>query len=100
MTKQEQTTYITIDVAACQTSVSPRIVRHCIQIGLVDETMTEGDLAELRRVRRLTSLGVNLAGVEIILRMRRRIEELQAELARLGSEQSERLLRAHRRQKR
>ena len=38
---------------------------------------------ELRRIRRLTDLGVNLAGAEIILRMRRRIEELQIEIARL-----------------
>jgi hypothetical protein len=45
--------------------------------------MTEDDLAEPRRVRRLTELEVNLAGVEIIVRMRRRMVELQAEVARL-----------------
>ena len=47
------------------------------------EVLTETDLAELRRIRRLTDLGINLTGVEIILRMRRQIEELQAEMARL-----------------
>jgi len=45
--------------------------------------LTEAELAELRRIRRLTDLGVNLAGVEIILNMRRQIEALQAEVARL-----------------
>jgi DNA-binding transcriptional MerR regulator len=69
--------------------MSPHIVRRCIQQRLVDEVLTEADLAELRCIRRLTDLGVNMAGVEIVLRMRRQIEELQAEIARL-----ERLLAA------
>jgi DNA-binding transcriptional MerR regulator len=58
-------------------------VRRYIQAGLVDDSLTEDDLAELRRIRRLTDLGVNLAGVEVILHMRRRMKELQAELGRL-----------------
>ena len=49
------------------------------KIDEVREALTEADLTRLRRIRRLTDLGVNLAGVEIILRMRRRIEELQSE---------------------
>jgi len=69
--------------------MSPRIVRRCVQQRLVNEVLTEADLAELRCIRRLTDLGVNMAGVEIVLRMRRQIEELQAEIARL-----ERLLEA------
>ena len=60
-----------------------RIIRRCIQHRLVDEVLTEAELAELRCIRRLTGLGVNPAGVEIVLRMRRKIEELQAEIARL-----------------
>jgi DNA-binding transcriptional MerR regulator len=56
----------------------------------VEENLSETALCELRRVRRLMSLGVNLHGVEIIMRMRRqrirrRIQELEAELARLQS---------------
>jgi DNA-binding transcriptional MerR regulator len=83
MTERNQTAHITVTVAARRTGMEPGVVRHCVQLGLVSEGLTEADLVELRRVRRLTSLGVNLAGVEIILRMRRRIEELQAEMARL-----------------
>ena len=60
-----------------------RIIRRCIQRRLVDEVLTEAELAELRCIRRLAGLGVNPAGVEMILRMRRQIEELQAEIARL-----------------
>jgi hypothetical protein len=58
-------------------------VRRYIRRGLVNKTLTEAELAELRRIRRLTGLGVNLAGVEIILRMRRQIEGLQDEMDRL-----------------
>ena len=83
MTGRERATRITITVASRQTGVAPRTVRRYIRLGLASEVFTDDDLAELRRIRRLTDLGVNLAGVEIILRMRRQIEELQAELARL-----------------
>jgi len=84
MTEREATTHITITKAANQAGLEVRVVRHCVEVGLVDERLAERDLAELRRVRRLSALGVNLPGIEIVLRMRRRIEELQAELDRLG----------------
>jgi MerR family transcriptional regulator/heat shock protein HspR len=83
MTGRERATHITITVAARRTGVAPRTVRRYIRRGLASEILTDDDLAELRRIRRLTDLGVNLAGVEIILRMRRQIEELHAEVARL-----------------
>ena len=69
--------FVTISVAAHRTGLSTRSVRRCIQRGLVSEKLTEAELADLRRIRRLTNLGVNLSGVEIILRMRRQIIELQ-----------------------
>jgi hypothetical protein len=49
---------------------------------LVTEPLTNAELTELRRIRRLQELGVNLQGIEIILHMRRRILALQAELDR------------------
>ena len=80
---RDGTTYITVTVAARRCGLTPRTVRRYIRRGLVNETLAEADLAELRRVRRLTDLGVSLAGVEIILHMRQQIEELQAEVGRL-----------------
>jgi hypothetical protein len=74
---------ISIRVAARRAAVDVQVVQYCIEADLMEEGLTEADLCELRRVRRLMSLGVNLHGVEIILRMRRRIQELEAELARL-----------------
>jgi hypothetical protein len=74
---------ITVRTAARRAGVDVYIVRHCVEVGLMEEDLTERDLVELRRVRRLMTLGINLPGVEVILRMRRRIQELQTELARL-----------------
>lgn len=78
-------TAIAIHIAACRCGLDTRLVRYYVDIGLVSWPLTEAELAELRRIRRLTELGVNLAGVEIILRMRRRIEELLQELEYLRS---------------
>lgn len=82
MNRRERTT-ITIRRAARQAGLEVHVVRHYIDAGVFDERLTEDDLVELRRVRRLMSLGINLAGAEVILRMRRRIEELESEIARL-----------------
>ena len=83
MPTRDLSTYIDVTVAASLAHVSPRTVRRYMQLGLIRSVVTVDELAELRRVRRLTNLGVNLAGVDIVLRMRRRIEQLQAEIDRL-----------------
>lgn len=72
---------LSIDVAARKTGLTTQSIQRCVQVGLVGDPLTEDDLVSLRRVRRLTELEVNIAGVEIIIRMRQRILELQAELA-------------------
>ena len=74
---------IPISVAARRCGLTPTTVRRYIRWGLVEAPLTEEDLITLRRIRRLRELGINLAGIEVILRMRRRIEELQEEIARL-----------------
>jgi MerR family transcriptional regulator, heat shock protein HspR len=84
MVKQE-TTRITIRVAARRTGLSPHTVRRYVRRGLVGDALTEADLAELRRIRRLTDLGINLAGVEAILRMRDRVAALQKQVEMLGA---------------
>jgi MerR family transcriptional regulator/heat shock protein HspR len=84
-TGQEEITYIAVIFAARRCGLTPRDIRRYVRRGLVSEVLTEADLAELRRIRRLINLGVNLAGVEIILHMRRRIEELLKEADHLQS---------------
>jgi MerR family transcriptional regulator/heat shock protein HspR len=83
MVERDQNTTVTITVAARRVGLSPWTVRRYVRRGLLAEALTEDELAELRRIRRLTELGINLAGVEVILRLRRQIEQLQAEVARL-----------------
>ena len=43
---------------------------------------TDADLAQLQTIRNLRELGVNLAGVEIILNMRKKMQQMQEEIAR------------------
>jgi len=74
-------TIIAMRTAVRRSGLSRYEVLRCMGRGLVRQPLTGADLAELRRVRRLQDLGVNFAGIEIILRMRRRIIALEAEVA-------------------
>ena len=80
----ESTTAISLSVAVQRTGLSDDEVQRLIARRLVVEPLAEADLAEMRRIRRLQELGVNLAGIEIILHMRQRIIEQRADLARRG----------------
>ena len=83
MADRKQSPYTSITMAARQANLAGATVRRYISRGLMGEPLSAKDVAELRRARRLTALGVNLAGLEIILRMRRQILDLQREIARL-----------------
>lgn len=87
MTEQNDTKetreIITVASAARRSRLTVTTVRRYVHRGLVEEPIDDVDLVTLRRVRRLTSLGINLAGVEVVLHMRRQIEALQAEIDRL-----------------
>lgn len=85
MTEERQTRYLSIEIVARRTGLSASDVHRCIQRGLVCERLSEGDLAELRRIRRLIDLKINLAGVEAILIMHEQIKTLRAEIDRLRS---------------
>ena len=63
-------------------------IRHLRTLGLIEGKETGGELryseeevTQLRQIRRLQhDLGINLAGVEVILRLLKRLEVLQQEL--------------------
>jgi MerR family transcriptional regulator/heat shock protein HspR len=70
----------------------PQTLRYYDRLGLISPSRTSGrvrlysqrDIETLRKIARLTDdLGVNLAGVEVILNMSEVIEGLQAELEQL-----------------
>jgi predicted nuclease with TOPRIM domain len=81
MAERKHITYMSVAVAAHRTGLAERVVRRCVQMGLVRDRLTE-----LRRVKRLSELGINMAGIEVVFRMRRQIEELQAERTRLQAQ--------------
>lgn len=84
-----------ISVAAKMVDLHPQTLRYYDKIGLLEPSRTKGrirmysprDIWRLRKITRLTDdLGVNLAGVDVILNMTKRIEQLQRELERVREE--------------
>ncbi len=95
-----------ISIAAKLVQLHPQTLRYYDRIGIIKPSRTSGrmrlysqrDVEKLRKIARLTEdLGVNLAGVEVILNMSARIEELQNELAALQKQAAEQInaLRAY-----
>ena len=83
-----------IGVVADMLKVHPQTLRFYEKKGLVRPSRTVGqtrmysadDVEEIARLLRLTrDLGVNLAGVEIILKMRRRMLEMQKQIDDLAA---------------
>ena len=88
--KRKAKTY-TISVVAEQYELHPQTLRMYEREGLLKPSRSEGntrlytdsDLARLELILSLTrDLGVNLAGVEIILNMREKMDAMQAEFER------------------
>ena len=81
--------YFMISVVAQKYQIHPQTLRLYEREGLLKPSRTEGntrlyseeDLEQLETILSLTrDLGVNLAGVEIVLNMRRKIEQMQSEV--------------------
>ena len=93
-----------ISIAAKMVGVRTHTLRYYEKIGIIEPSRSRGNIRlysdreidQLRRVKTLMDdLGVNLAGVEVILNMvqriielQRRTEELESELERLGQAKS------------
>lgn len=81
-----------ISVAARLVGVHEQTLRYYERAGLVAPARSKGrirlyslhDLERVRQIRRLVDdLGVNLAGVEVIMRLTDRIRELEEEIERV-----------------
>ena len=90
--------YYMISVVAKAYGIHPQTRRLYEREGLLKPSRTEGntrlyseeDLRQLEVILNLTrDLGVNLAGVEIVLNMRRRMEQMQAEREQMLAEINE-----------
>ena len=84
-----------ISVAARMLDTQTYTLRYYEKIGIIEPRRSRGnlrlysdrDIAMLQRVKTLVDdMGVNLPGVEVILRMMARVEEMQRELERAQKE--------------
>lgn len=84
-----------ISVAAKMVGMHAQTLRYYERAGLLRPSRSRGrirlyslaDIARVRQIQRLISdLGVNLAGVEVILRMNRQMQEMQQEIETLRYE--------------
>ncbi len=84
-----------ISVAARLVGVHEQTLRYYERAGLVEPARSKGrirlyslhDLERVRQIRRLTDeMGVNLAGVEVIMRLTDRIRELEGQIDELQAE--------------
>ncbi len=94
MNRDDEPRYV-ISVAAKILGIQTHTLRYYEKIGVIEPKRSQGnirlyseqDIALLRRVKTLVEdMGVNLAGVEVILRLMQRVSEMQNELERLESE--------------
>ncbi len=85
--KKNKQAFYTISVIAEMLDTHPQTLRKYEREGLIKPQRSEGktrlysdeDIKKIKRIFNLTrNLGVNLAGVEVILGMRRQIDELHA----------------------
>jgi MerR family transcriptional regulator/heat shock protein HspR len=89
MTKRQGKAYFMISAVAQRYNIHPQTLRLYEREGLLKPSRTEGntrlyseeDLEQLETILALTrDLGVNLAGVEIILNMRHKMAQMQGEV--------------------
>ena len=84
-----------ISIAARMVGVQTHTLRYYERIGIIEpyrsrgniRLYSDGDIGRLRRAKTLMDeLGVNLAGVEVILRMLERMTELQSRLEEIEAD--------------
>ena len=84
-----------ISIAARILGVQTHTLRYYERVGVVEPQRSQGnirlyserDIEMLRRIKTLVDdLGVNLAGVEVILRMMQHVDQLQNQVGKLESE--------------
>lgn len=98
-----------ISVAADLVGMHPQTLRIYEQKGLVRPKRTSGntrlyseaDLDRLRTIQRLTTeLGLNLAGVELVLRMEDELRRMQRRMERIEQQMREEIEKVHKQYRR
>ena len=84
-----------ISIVASMLNIHPQTLRQYERDGLIKPSRTEGrmrlysqrDIDRMKMILRLTrDLGVNIAGVDVILRLKEQMEEMEQEIERLKDE--------------
>lgn len=87
-----------ISIAARMIGVHAQTLRYYERAGIIEPSRSQGnqrlyseeDIAKLRQIKTLVDdLGINLAGVEIILRLTRKINVMENQIQQLESEISQ-----------
>jgi MerR family transcriptional regulator, heat shock protein HspR len=89
--REDEPRYV-ISVAARMLGIQTHTLRYYERIGIIEPSRSRGnirlysesDISDVRQMKRLMDeLGVNLAGVEVILRMAKRMESMQGRIEQL-----------------
>src|SRR5512140_344770 len=92
--REDEPRYV-ISVAARMLGIQTHTLRYYERIGIIEPSRSRGnirlysesDISDVRQMKRLMDeLGVNLAGVEVILRMAKRMESMQRRIEQLEEE--------------
>ena len=91
----ERAVYV-VSVAAELAGMHPQTLRQYDRLGLVSPARTRGrgrryshrDVERLRRIQSLSQEGINLEGIRRILALETRVEELEADNARMRSREA------------
>ncbi len=94
MDEREEPCYV-ISVAARMVNMHPQTLRYYERLGLVEPSRSRGrirlysnrDIERLQQIQRLISdLGVNLAGVEVIMHMTERLFQMEKEMREMQTQ--------------
>ena len=105
MRRDETEPVYVISVAAKLVAAHPQTLRLYERVGLLKPARTENnirlysgeDIERLRQIQRLTSVGLNLAGVEMVLELMERMATMRREFAEEVSRREEEMEREMRR---
>lgn len=96
MARNDEPRYV-ISIAARMVGVQVHTLRYYERMGLVEPARSKGkvrlysekDIERMGRIRSATEMGINLAGIEVLLRLMEHVITLQSELENLRKRVSE-----------
>jgi MerR family transcriptional regulator, heat shock protein HspR len=91
---QEKQAIFHISIVSEMLNLHPQTIRNYERMGLVQPSRTDGnmrlfsslDVEKISRIHTYTNMGVNLAGVEIILKLLDQMREMQEDMDRVQGE--------------